>query len=394
MKTIDGSGLKEVVYGHINFELPYDVWRKIEGMFWAYWERVGFGNVIDFDRAVEVVEKYLKLMELSYEHYKVVRIIEIIFGYLEAEGATTFIPNETEGIDDEEMRKAVYDQIDFKLSSEAWQEINDVFTEYWGQETKQEYFIDWNIFTDLVAGRLKKKHILLDREKIDCIVEAIIEHLKETGEISPTQNEGRKMGPRQLKSKVYNRIDFELPDKAWWEIYSAFIVYWDKAIGTGEPIDWTAITSYIAGHLKRKRILLDLKKIIRIVDIIHEYVIAEFSPSDDSDDSYEPTIKFFGNRYNADRIELYDAEEGDSSTVIWASIKGNRLSLHKEDARDGGKGYVIKNIVLSKLFQTLHIKAENDLVLLLRQEYKRSDGVERMVEFLEKHDIAYDREDK
>lgn len=395
MKTIDVNDVKEAVYSLINFELPTEIWRKIDIVFWTYWDKVGFGNAIDFDTVVNLVEKYFKLLEIDFEHYKIVRIIEIIFEYLDAVGGTTFKANETEGINSEEMRKMVDDQIDFKLAPEIWQEINDVFTNYWKKEVKHEYFVDWNMLTDLIAEHLKKKHILLDREILDSVVEAIVNYLEEIGEIDLVEQQGGIMSMRQIKSEVYNRIDFELPSKVWWEIEYAFLVYWDKAIGVGESIHWTAITSFIAGHLKRKQILFDFEKIIYIVDIIHEYVKTAIRSSGESSDPY---IRFLGNRYNSDRIELYSAETKDSSTVIWASIERGKLSLHMEEtgknAQKRGKGYSICNILLSKLFKALYIKTENELVLLLRQEYGRPDGLERMVEFLEKYNIAYKREDR
>lgn len=96
---------------------------------------------------------------------------------------------------------------------------------------------------------------------------------------------------------------------------------------------------------------------------------------------------------------MYHSESDKSFIKIWASIKDDKLTLHTQET--GGDvalpigeqehGYQINNIPLASLFKALYINTEDELALLLRKEYNTRDAVNQIVEFLKKHNIAYDR---
>ena len=84
-------------------------------------------------------------------------------------------------------------------------------------------------------------------------------------------NEGSIDGKR-AKTAVYSRIDFELPVEIWNEIEIAFADCWNNIIGLRGQIYENQLESYVYNHLKTKRIILDIEKVIIIVDIISDYI--------------------------------------------------------------------------------------------------------------------------
>lgn len=60
MKTISAEETKQAVYSRINFELPLEIWEEIVSAFGTYWNRIGFGNEIDFDTMTKVISQFLK----------------------------------------------------------------------------------------------------------------------------------------------------------------------------------------------------------------------------------------------------------------------------------------------------------------------------------------------
>ncbi|WP_279179885.1 hypothetical protein, partial [Parabacteroides johnsonii] len=392
MKTISAEETKQAVYSRINFELPLEIWEEIVSAFGTYWNRIGFGNEIDFDTMTKVISQFLKQQNVPITPARLARVLEIMFGYMEVAGGLSFHPTEMEVIDREKMRKRVYEQIDFELSPNVWEEIDEAFFDYWDNVLGVGDLINWDKITSYIVNHLKQKYILIDNNKLTSIVK-IIENFMEEEDATEDYNEETFVSMRRMQTAVYSLIDFELPPEIWWEIDYAFTAYWDHAIVAGNTFRWSSIEDFIAGHLKRKHILLDNNKFTRIFKIIRHHMEVNEKVL------YEKKKPLSSNAscYNPDRIELYHSESDKSFIKIWASIKDDKLILHTQETGGdvalpiGEHGYQINNIPLASLFKALYINTEDELALLLRKEYNTRDAVNQIVEFLKKHNIAYDR---
>ena len=75
-----------------------------------------------------------------------------------------------------------------------------------------------------------------------------------------------------VKSAVFNRINFPLTNKIWKEIDKAFGRCWNKEIGLGGVVYEDFIVQYIYEALVKKKILFEYSRIDKIVEIILDYI--------------------------------------------------------------------------------------------------------------------------
>lgn len=76
----------------------------------------------------------------------------------------------------------------------------------------------------------------------------------------------------KVRSAVYGRIDFKLPENIWQEINDAFGYYWNEIVGFGHDITEEGIVDYIAASLKDRHILFPRSRIVHIIHIILDYI--------------------------------------------------------------------------------------------------------------------------
>lgn len=81
-----------------------------------------------------------------------------------------------------------------------------------------------------------------------------------------------EIDPKKVKSAVYNRIDFDLPDWLWDKIDNAFGECWNEEIGLRGRVHEGQIEKFIYKKLQDENILFDYAKIERIVKIIYDYI--------------------------------------------------------------------------------------------------------------------------
>lgn len=81
----------------------------------------------------------------------------------------------------EDMKKAVYDGIDFDLSAYHWHLIDSVFKYYWNKNYRD--VIDFEALSDYVIGLLKCIGINLAMDKLNKIMDIMIDFVKCTGGI-------------------------------------------------------------------------------------------------------------------------------------------------------------------------------------------------------------------
>jgi hypothetical protein len=78
--------------------------------------------------------------------------------------------------------------------------------------------------------------------------------------------------PEKVKTTVYNRIDFDLPEWLWDKIDSAFGECWNEEIGLRGWVYEGQIEKFIYKKLQEENILFDYSKTERIVKIIYDYI--------------------------------------------------------------------------------------------------------------------------
>jgi len=78
--------------------------------------------------------------------------------------------------------------------------------------------------------------------------------------------------PKKVKTAVYNRIDFELPEWLWDKIDSSFGECWNEEIGLRGWVHEGQIEKFIHKKLHNENIIFDYSKIERIVKIIYDYI--------------------------------------------------------------------------------------------------------------------------
>lgn len=83
-------------------------------------------------------------------------------------------------ISPEQVKKAVYNRIDFKLPEEIWEEIDEAFGVCWNKVIGFGNEVDPEFVVDFIAAHLKKKHILLGFEKVKDIVSIILDYIEMT----------------------------------------------------------------------------------------------------------------------------------------------------------------------------------------------------------------------
>lgn len=75
--------MRMVVLSKIDFELPDEIWNKINEEFAHYWDvEVGYGNFLDYNDACSSIDRYLKRNMLFFSFDKLVRIIEIMLDFI------------------------------------------------------------------------------------------------------------------------------------------------------------------------------------------------------------------------------------------------------------------------------------------------------------------------
>lgn len=78
--------------------------------------------------------------------------------------------------------------------------------------------------------------------------------------------------PEKVKTAVYNRIDFDLPEWLWDKIDSSFGECWNEEIGLRGWVHEGQMEKFIYKKLQDESILFDYVKIERIVKIIYDYI--------------------------------------------------------------------------------------------------------------------------
>jgi len=84
-------------------------------------------------------------------------------------------------------------------------------------------------------------------------------------------NSGSIDGAR-VKIAVYARIDFDLPVEIWEEIEDSFAYCWNNIIGIRGQINENQLETYVYNHLKAKKYIFEIEKVIIIVGIIDDYL--------------------------------------------------------------------------------------------------------------------------
>ena len=84
-------------------------------------------------------------------------------------------------------------------------------------------------------------------------------------------NDG-SIDPIRVKTTVYNRIDFELPEETWVEIDNGFAECWNNEIGIRGWVHEGQIEKFIYNHLKKRNILFEYAKVEQIVKIMLDYI--------------------------------------------------------------------------------------------------------------------------
>lgn len=91
-------------------------------------------------------------------------------------------------IDPDKVKKAVYNRIDFELSEDIWEEIDEAFRQYWNNVIGKFGEIGPYGTVNFIADYLKKRHILFQFEKIITIVDIIWDFLEMTGGFLSEEN--------------------------------------------------------------------------------------------------------------------------------------------------------------------------------------------------------------
>ncbi|MEI6822782.1 MAG: hypothetical protein WCL51_12680 [Bacteroidota bacterium] len=84
-------------------------------------------------------------------------------------------------LDPEKVKIAVFNQIDFALSEYVWSEINNAFSICWNDEIGIRGWIYEGQIEKSIYNYLINQKILIDYDKIEKIVEIILDYIKITG---------------------------------------------------------------------------------------------------------------------------------------------------------------------------------------------------------------------
>ncbi len=75
-----------------------------------------------------------------------------------------------------------------------------------------------------------------------------------------------------MHQAVLSKIDFELPDIIWDEINEGFANYWNKEVGLGNDAFFNDACTSIDAHLKSKLLIFSLNKLVRVVEIMFDFI--------------------------------------------------------------------------------------------------------------------------
>jgi len=84
---IDPQKVKNAVYNRINFELPENIWNKIDTAFAECWnEKIGIGGDVYENQIENYIAKKLKKENTIFDPEKTKQIVKIIYDYIEMTG--------------------------------------------------------------------------------------------------------------------------------------------------------------------------------------------------------------------------------------------------------------------------------------------------------------------
>lgn len=193
----------------------------------------------------------------------------------------------------EDVREFVRERIDFPLTDEQWLVIDVAMGNYWNNR-KIGSWIGNEDMAGFIFRYCEEEKMLISWERILKITNQIWAYLEMKGRLiedclkiiskniseDSTVNDNKtrrifkdgNINRDNVKSAVFNRINFPLTDKIWNEIDKAFGRCWNKKIGLGGDIYEDFIVQYVYEALVKKKILFEYSRIDKIVEIILDYI--------------------------------------------------------------------------------------------------------------------------
>lgn|SRR5690554_6723174 len=102
------------------------------------------------------------------------KVIDIHTGKKEVEGQYK------NSIDRETVKNYIFQNIDFKLTTEMWEKIDNAFAEIWNNEIGIGGYFYWDEISASIYEDLKSQKILIQFERIDKITNLILNYIETT----------------------------------------------------------------------------------------------------------------------------------------------------------------------------------------------------------------------
>ena len=122
-------------------------------------------------------------------------------------------PNASNAFTSETVHKVVLNNIDFELSDDVWDVIDDAFGYYWNVEVGYGSYPDLNSAVSSIAAWLKKENVIFPIEKIVDIVNVIFDWVEQVPGAILDENE--VVIPHSFADYEKERQDFKRLEREW-----------------------------------------------------------------------------------------------------------------------------------------------------------------------------------
>ncbi|MGR5574817.1 5' nucleotidase, NT5C type [Bacteroides thetaiotaomicron] len=144
-----------------------------------------------------------------------------------------------------------------------------------------EQFPNWNTIVDYLVSKVQNTNLRAAEDKyfIDMFGLDEFQKLEELQQdktslkhtiISPLQENA--FTEHVIHKEVLSKIDFDLPDNVWNEINEGFAHFWNVEVGQGNDVYFNDACNSIDDHLKRKRLIFQFNNLVRIVEIMFDFI--------------------------------------------------------------------------------------------------------------------------
>lgn len=234
-------------------------------------------------------------------------------------------PNASNAFTSETVHKVVLNNIDFELSDDVWDVIDDAFGYYWNVEVGYGSYPDLNSAVSSIAAWLKKENVIFPIEKIVDIVNVIFDWVEQVPGAILDENE--VVIPHSFADYEKERQDFKRLEREW--------------SGESAPNFNDSMTNfvYISDKLKEffPRTYRRLIKLFDEMEIEWDEIqgtkdiwIRDYMPIQTTDVSYKVY------NYNPDYLKKTGEEYLTDSHEIYKGIMGYCLFDDMEITLDGG----------------------------------------------------------